>query len=377
MLTFDAVVLGTGGVGSAALYHLARRGVRAIGLDRFPAGHDRGSSHGQSRIIRQAYFEHPDYVPLLHRAYELWRDLQRWQETKLFYQVGLLEVGPADGVVVPGVLEAARQHNLIVDRLTPAESHKRFPALHVPDDCEAVFEEKAGYLLVEQCVQAHLKAAVAAGAEHQTGVDVRYWEFEGDSIRIQTDNAVYSAPKLIVTAGAWAGQLLDDLGIDFRVRRKHLHWYLPRQDVFRAPSCPTFFYELPGHRYYYGFPQIDDRGVKAAEHHGGEEVNDPLLLDTDTDHEERGRVAEFLRTHLPALSDRRAAHAVCMYTMSPDEHFVVDRHPEHPQVAFAAGLSGHGFKFTSVLGQALADLTLDGRTELPIDFLGQSRPGLR
>lgn len=378
MPAYDAIIIGTGGVGSSAAFHLARRGARVLGLDRFPGGHDRGSSHGQSRVIRMAYFEHPHYVPLLRRAYALWFELEERTGEKLFHQVGLLEVGPEDGIVVPGVLRSKREYDLPVDELTPEEVARRFPGFHMPEGCRAVFEQNAGYLLVEQCVLAHLAAAKKSGAEIRTGESVESWTIDGDGVAVKTDMATYHAARLIITAGAWAVQLLCDLNVPFRVLRKHLHWYAATTDDYRPErGAATFFFELPDRGgFFYGFPQLDDRGIKIAEHSGGEAVDDPLAVDRTVDPQDRGRVQSFLRKHMPGVSLQPTDHAVCMYTMTADEHFIIDRHPQHEQVAFAAGLSGHGFKFTTVLGEALADLTLEERSKQPIAFLGCQRKSL-
>jgi len=373
MSTYDVIVLGTGGVGSAAAFHLAQRGAKVLGLDRFPGGHANGSSHGETRIIRKAYFEHSDYVPLLNRAYELWSDLEQRSSEQLYHEVGLIEVGPPDGVVVPGVLASAQQHQLHVEELTKRDVAERFPAFNVPEGSVAVFEPRAGYLLVERCVLAHLAEAAKCGAELRTGESILAWEANGSGVTVRTDKNSYSAEKLVITAGAWAKDLLVELGIKLRVLRKHLHWYACDDACYRADhGCPAFFYETPA-GYFYGFPQIDEQGVKVADHSGGTEISDPLADDKATEPRDVQRVEQFLREHLPSVSTKPQRHAVCYYTMSPDEHFIVDRHPDHANVAFAAGLSGHGFKFTGVLAEVLADLTLNGATEQPIDFLGCSR----
>src|SRR5437868_6972775 len=204
---YDVIVLGSGGVGSAAAYHLAKRGAKVLALDRYPGGHDRGSSHGRTRVIRQAYFEHPDYVPLLLRAYELWRELSERCGKQLYHEIGLLQVGPANGQVVPGVLAAARQHGLQVDHLSAHKTQARFPAFRVPDAWEAVFERKAGYLDVEQCVLSHLDQSQSLGAELHTGVTVVDWRVDDGSVIVQTDAGQFSAARLIVAAGSWAGPL--------------------------------------------------------------------------------------------------------------------------------------------------------------------------
>lgn len=377
MSHYDVIVVGTGGVGSAALFHIAQRGHRVLGLDQFPGGHDRGSSHGQTRIIRQAYFEHPGYVPLLRRAYELWSQLEQQVEQRLYHKVGLIEVGPPGGIMLPGVLESSRRHGLAIERLTPRDVAARYRGFRVPAGYEAVFEQDAGYLLVQRCVLAHLAAAQQHGAELKTDRAVRGWRRDGTNVVVQTDSESWSASRLIITAGAWASQLLSDLKISLRVLRKHLHWYACQSELYRQErGCPVFFYEVE-EGFYYGFPQIDDQGVKVAEHHGGSPIDDPLRVDQSVDVLERARVERFVGAHLNEVSLTPTHHAVCLYTMSPDEHFIVDRHPELEQVAFAAGLSGHGFKFAGVLGEALADLACDGKTSLPIGFLSCERPGLK
>lgn len=374
---FDAIVLGTGGIGSAALYHLARRGARVLGLDRFPGGHDQGSSHGDTRIIRMAYFEHPDYVPLLRRAYELWSELERAADTQLFHQVGLLQAGPEDGEVVPGVLRSAVEHGLEVERYSADELRRKFPGFRAPDNCVGVFERQAGYLLVEKCVLTHLRLATQAGADHQTGHVIQGWSREGDKLVVRTDRGRFETRKLIVTAGPWAARLLADLRLPLRVLRKPLHWMAAREPWYRPEQGGgTFLFELP-HGVFYGFPQIDEHGVKMAEHSGGLEIDDPITASRDVDPTDFARVREFAAQCMPGLASHATRHAVCFYTMTPDGHFVVDRHPHDPDVAFVAGLSGHGFKFASVLGEVTTQLALDGATPLPIEFLSAQRTALK
>ena len=373
-MVYDVIVLGTGGVGSAAAFHAARRGAKVLGIDRFPGGHDRGSSHGQTRIIRQAYFEHPDYVPLLLRAYELWHELEQTAGEKLLHQVGLLQIGPPEGAVVSGVLQAARLHGLNVESLTAEESLRRFPGFRVPESYVGVFEPAAGYLKVERCVLAHLAAAKQHGAEFRFGSAVSWRRAEGKNMVVGTEaGETFPCGKLIITAGAWAPNLLADLKIGLSVRRKHLYWY-PMADAnyHEHRGCPTFLYELP-HGVYYGFPQIDELGVKVAEHSGGTIVRDPLTDPRGLDPADLARVEAFLADQMPGVTRQLGRRSVCFYTMSPDEHFIVDRDPVDEHVFLAAGLSGHGFKFASVLGEALADLALDGATNLPIGFLALGR----
>jgi len=365
---YDCIVVGTGGVGSAALYYLAQRRVHVLGLDRFPPGHDRGSSHGDTRVIRMAYFEHPNYVPLLRRAYELWNQLSSTCRQQLYHQVGLLEVGDPKGEVVPGVLRSAQEHSLEIETFTPSEVAHHFPGFTMPESMTAVFERHAGYLTVEACVLAYISEAQKLGAELSSDETVVSWQASGDGVTVTTKQSTYEAARLIITPGAWASDLLGDVGMQFTVRRKSLFWYESLPVYQAAQGCPVFLYETPA-GIFYGYPQIDTWGLKVAEHTGGQAVSDPLTVDRNINDQDREAVEAFLIHHLPGVSPTLRKHVVCLYTMSPDSHFVVDRHPLSPQVAFVAGLSGHGFKFASVLGEILADLTLDGRTSLPIGFL--------
>lgn len=373
MKSYDAIVLGAGGVGSAALYELARRGSRALAIDRFRPPHDRGSTHGQTRVIRMAYFEHPDYVPLLRESYRLWHALEAETGRQLFHEVGLLEVGPADGCVVPGVMRAAKVHGLEVESLSAPEIERRWPGLHVPDDLVGVFERNAGYLLVEDCVATQLEAAQSLGAELLTDTIVDSWTADGNGIQVRTSAGHFFAAKLIIAAGAWADTQLTGVLPPLEVRRKSLFWFEASGSQYDAANgFPVYLFEVPA-GVFYGFPRLDGLSIKVAEHSGGQPVSDPFSVDRDIDADEHRRVEQFLSDHLPVVSHRVVDHAVCLYMMSPDEHFIVDRHPAHANVVFAAGLSGHGYKFTPALGRALADLVVDGGTALPIEFLSLGR----
>jgi len=374
MNVFDAIVVGAGGVGSATLLRLAKRGVRVLGIDRFGPAHDRGSSHGQTRLIRQAYFEHPDYVPLLLSAYEMWHELERESGQQLLFPTGLIEVGPPDGIVIPGVAASAQQHGLEIERLCPTDVEQRFPQITLPPHCEAVFEPTAGILQVEACVRVQLDQAQNLGAELRFHEPVIGWRADGNGVAVETTNGRYHAAHLIVAAGAWSSVLMESLGLPLRVVRKHLHWFDSDDDRYQLQSgCPAAFFEL-AEGCFYVFPEMDSGpGVKAAEHSGGEEVVDPTNLDRTLDAQDHALVAEFVNRYLPGVSTRSINHSVCMYTLTPDEHFILDFYPEHSQVCFVAGLSGHGFKMAPVLGEALADLTLDGATSHPVGFLGLSR----
>jgi len=386
MRQFDVIVIGAGGFGSSCLYHLAKRGTRVLGLDRFPAGHDRGSSHGDTRMIRQAYLEHPDYVPLVLQAYDLWRELESESGRDLLTICGLLLGGPPEGDVVSGSLAAADLHGLDVETPSRAEAKGRFPGFRVPDGFDLVFEPHGGFLQVEDCVRTHIELAQQHGAEFQSGDAVVGWHSDGKSVHVRTETDEYEAASLIITAGAWAGELLQGNPAEsagngsasriaelLEVRRKTMLWNPVRSDVFNldAGGC-GFLFEMPG-GLFYGFPSLDGQTLKLAEHSGGEVVTDPLHLDRSLRDTDVNPVAGFASEVMPDLDPVPIRHSVCMYTMTPDSHFLVDRHPEHENVWFGAGFSGHGFKFTSVIGKALADLTLDGRTAAPVGFLGARR----
>ncbi|HEV7280158.1 MAG TPA: N-methyl-L-tryptophan oxidase [Pirellulaceae bacterium] len=370
-LKAETIVVGCGGVGSAALYQLARRGVKAIGIDRWEPPHKQGSTHGQTRMIRQAYFEHPDYVPLLLRSYALWETLEAETKQSLLVKSGVLMAGPQGSEILAGVRGSAERHKLTVENLSPSEAMRCYPALAIPEDFEVAFEPAAGYLYVEACVEAHFARAKHVGCTFRFGERVVSWSATPKSVVVQTDRERYEAESLVIAGGSWSASLLADLGLPLRVLRKHLHWFPTDRGEHAAGALPGYFFDLPQGAYY-GFPSVGEEGVKLAEHSGGEEIADPDQVWREIDQAERSRVIAFARQHLPGLGEP-GRHETCLYTMSPDGHFIVDRHPHHPRVAFAAGLSGHGFKLAPALGEALADYAVLGRTSLPTGFLRLKR----
>ena len=375
--TYDCIVLGVGGFGSGALFHAARRSARVLGVEQFGIAHDRGSSHGETRIIRQAYFEHPDYVPLLRRAYELWRELESDSNRRLMHLCGLLLAGPAEGEAISGARLAAEQHGLDIETVDSSAAARRFPGFRIPAEFAIVFEGNAGYLEVENCVRAHVECGLRQGAVLRTEETVHEWTSDGRTVRLRTDRGEYSAGRLIITAGAWADRLLHETGVALSVLRKPVFWHPVTAPVYNvAEDAPTFYCEMP-YGAFYGFPSLDARTVKLAEHSGGDRVNNPHALERTTTAADHQSVRRFVAEVMPGLAPQAARSSICMYTMSPDGHFLVDRHPEYENVVFGAGFSGHGFKFTGVLGEALADLALEGRTDLPVGFLKLDRPGLR
>ncbi len=377
MQTFDVIVLGVGGVGSAALYHLAKRGASVLGIEQFGLAHDRGSSHGQTRLIRQTYFEHPDYVPLVQRAFDGWTALEQLSGAELYRQVGLIQIGPSTGEVIRGVRASAAEHHLPIENLSAQEAMQRFPGLNVSEDWEAVYENRAGYLFVERCVEAHVAAAKACGATLHLDESVCDWSVTSGTVRVETDRGEYQAKRLVIAAGAWSVPLLAELGVRLELRRKPLYWYQTRTDDYCADrGFPGFLFDL-AEGCFYGFPQIDEQGLKVAEHSGGRVITDPATIDRELDSADEARVAGFVQRYLPAATTERTHHAVCMYTMSPDGHFILDLHPQHPEVAFVVGLSGHGFKFAGILGEELARVALDGKVDPRARFLSLQRESLR
>ncbi len=373
MTTYDAIVLGVGGMGSAALFELARRGRRVLGLEQFPPVHDRGSSHGQTRIIRTAYYEHPAYVPLVRRAYERWYDLEQRTGRHLLTECDCLTVGPPGGELVEGVLRSAREHGLSVEGLTAAEVVRRFPAFRLDDSLAGVLEHGAGLLAVEECVRAHIDSAVSLGAEVRAEEPAIEWAAAGDGVEVRTAKGTYRAARLVVTAGAWATKLLAGVGVPLTVMRQVLLWFAPTDlALFRRDRFPIYLVDTPAGPFY-GVPAIDPRGHKAARHYGAPELPTPDGVDRAVHESDEAPLRAFFRAHLPAADGPRTFGQVCLYTLTPNRHFVLDVHPRHPQVAVAAGFSGHGFKFASVVGEILADLAESGRTPHPIDMFRQCR----
>lgn len=374
---YDVIVLGVGGFGSAACYHLARRGVHVLGLEQFPLVHDRGSSHGETRIIRMAYFEHPDYVPLLRRAYELWADLETIAGTSLFRKTRLLISGPPDGEAIPGAIRAAREHNLEIECLTAAEAQRRFPEFRLPEEHQVVLEPDAGLLHVEACVQSHINEARRLGAEIQSEVPVLGWGRNGANLYVDTRVGRFTATRLVMTAGAWTSRVLAAAGLPLSVVRKFVGWYEVEPGAYDVHhGAPTFYIEQPDGAFY-GFPSMDGRTIKFAEHTGHDVIDDPALVDRRLRVDDVVRLDAFRQRVLPRTRPVLDRHSVCLYTLTPDHHFIVDHHPQDDGVIVAAGFSGHGFKFTSVIGEALADLACEGRTNSPIEFLRWNRPALQ
>jgi sarcosine oxidase len=372
-MSVDVIVVGLGGMGSATACELARRGARVLGLEQFTPAHDKGSSHGQTRIIRTAYYEHPDYVPMCRAAFAGWYRLEQEVGRHLLTECKCLSLGTPDSEVVAGVQAAAREHKLSIETLTGSELARAFGMFAVPPGEMAVLEHQAGFLYVEKCVEAHLERALALGAVLHFHESVRYWEARPEGVTVQTTGATYHARHLVITAGPWAGQLLGSLASPLRVMRQVALWFQPgHPEEFRRDHFPIFIAGTPlGH--FYGLPMIDEAGVKIARHYGAPELLSPDEIDGTPHPADEETVRAFVRQYLPGVDGPVSRASVCRYTLSPDRHFVIDRHPEHDNVVLAAGFSGHGFKFAPVVGTILADLALTGRTDWPLGLFRVAR----
>jgi sarcosine oxidase len=376
--SYDVIVVGLGGMGSAAAAHLAGRGVRVLGLERFGPAHALGSSHGGSRIIRQAYFEDPAYVPLLRRSYELFEQLEADSGADLLTITGGLYLGPPDAETVAGSRRAAEEWDLPHEVLDAAEVRRRFPTFDPADDEVGVYEAIAGFVRPEATVTAHLERAAARGAELRFEEPALEWADDGDGVRVTTAAGTYSAQSLVICPGAWAPQLLADLEVPLTVERQVMYWFQPDGGVrpFEPDRHPIWIHGSDD-RQLYGFPAIDgpSGGVKAAFFRRGV-VCSPETIDREVRPEEAETIAAHLRTFLPTMPDRLLTAVACMYTTTPDQHFVIATHPRHERVTVACGFSGHGFKFVPVVGEILADLALTGATDHPIGLFDPRRPAL-
>jgi sarcosine oxidase len=362
MTTTDAVVIGLGAMGSAALASLARRGCRAVGIERFEPGHDRGSSHGATRIIRQGYFEHPSYVPLVRAAYPLWRELAAEAGEPLIDTTGIVEVGAADCELVTGTLAASRQHGLAHDVLDAGALRRRFPLFDGPDHYVAVFQPDGGFLRAEPAIRVLLARARAAGAELRTGETVRAIEPHGEGVRVVTTSGTIDAGCAVVAAGPWVKTLLPSLPVAIRVTRQVLAWFAPRDPgLFAKDRFPVFLLQNADGMFY-GFPDDGTGSVKIAKHHHADETVDPDRCDRVVSAADEAMIRSCLAAHLPAANGPRVAATTCLYTMAPDGDFILDRMPGNDRTIVASPCSGHGFKFAPVIGEIIADLATRGAT---------------
>ena len=374
---YDAVVLGLGGMGSAALAHLAARGKRVLGIERFERAHERGSSAGRSRIIRMAYYEDPAYVPLLRRAYELWRELERQSGMTLLDLYGVLMVGGFESSVLRGARLSERMHDIALEELDRADILRRYPTLLVGSSECGILEPQAGAVFPEAAIAAHLRVARGHGATIRYETRAVAYEPRAAGIRVGLDDgSTVDAERLVICAGPWLSELAAELNLPLRVQRNVQLWFHPATADYGRQRFPAFFVDRPEWPApLYGCPDGGD-GVKAAFHAYGE-TTVPDDLDRTVRPDDVACVEEALDAWMPGAAGEYAAGKACMYTLTPDEHFIIDAHPGDARVVIAGGFSGHGYKFCPVVGEIIADLVSDGTTPHPVDFLRIGRLGRR
>ena len=361
MSHFDVVVCGLGVTGSAALYALARRGLRVLGIERFAPGHDRGSSHGETRVIRLGYFEHPSYVPLVRDAYARWREIEKAAAAPLLEATGTLEIGPPASTLVNGTLKSIREHDLPCELLAADELMRRFPAFRIPANYVGVLQPEGGYLRVEASVAALVELAQTHGAETRFGETIGKIALNAGGVLIATDRVPLEAGAAIVTAGAWVKTLLPQLPAPLRVTRQAMAWFEPLEpSLFSAGRLPVFLIESR-HGIHYGFPP-QAGAIKVAKHHHADQNVDPETYDRTVNTEDEALIRAALAEHLPAANGRLIRAKTCLYTRTPDDDFIIDRLPEAPQIVVASPCSGHGFKFAPAIAEVLADLVTKGPT---------------
>jgi sarcosine oxidase len=370
---FDAIVIGIGGMGSAALYHLAKRGLKVLGIEQFDIPHDMGSSHGLTRIIRLAYYEDPSYVPLLYRTYELWDELERASGQKLFYQTGSIDAGPEDSEVFAGSLKSCLEHGLEHTVLTGQEMNTRFPGYNFPSETMAVFQPQGGLLVPERCIEAHASIAQKHGAELHTGERVQGWDILADQrVQVTTDLGRYVANKLVICSGAWAYKLIPQLTEKSVPERQVLIWLETKQPhLFTPERFPVWNARVEEGRYY-GFPEFNPSGttpgMKYGRWHHRDEIVDPDAIDRNVYPEDEQVLRAFGERYFPDGAGKTLDMKVCMFTNTRDEHWILDTLADAPQVSIAAGFSGHGFKMASVIGEIMADLAQHGTTRHDISL---------
>ena len=375
---FDVAIIGLGTMGSFAAVELARRGLSVVGFDQFTPPHGRGSHSGSTRVYRIAYPEGTGYVQLAQRAGELWDQAAEQLGTQLLHRTGMLNMGIPGQRFIQEIEESASTNRLPIERLSANEVHRRYPAFEIGEDYVGLFDAQAGWIDVDASITASLAQAQALGVECVFDQPVQGWDASASEVRVHLQNGTITAANLVVTAGAWTGNLLRDLHLPLAVKRKVIAWFDPlAPELFAADRIPVFTF---AENAVYGFPGFPGQGVKMAEHAGGSylphadsPVSPPGPADLDPIAAIAAKYMPKLAGSYPAARSRLLRSATCLYTVTPDEDFIVDHHPEFDNVVFAAGFSGHGFKFAPLIAVALADLVQQGKTSLPIGFLSLGR----
>lgn len=371
---YDTIVVGVGGMGSATAYHLAERGRDVLGLERYDIPHTMGSSHGITRIIRRAYYEHPSYIPLVERAYELWDDLADATGREVIRRTGSIDAGPADNQVFAGSKRSCEEHDIPHEVLTGAEVNERFPGYGLPEEYRAVYQADGGFVVPEQAIIAHTERAQANGAEIRAREAVHDWaETVDGGVRVTTDAGTYIADTLVLAAGAWNYKLVDELDGLAVPERQVLGWFQPDEPAhFEPDAFPVWNLSVPEGRFY-GLPIYDVPGVKLGKYHHREEDVDPDDWNREPEPADEALLRDVTGKYFPGSDGPAMRLATCMFTNSPDEHFILDTLPDNENVVVGAGFSGHGFKFASAIGEVLADLATDGETDHDVDMFSLDR----
>ncbi len=380
-IIYDVIVLGVGSMGSSTCYHLAKQGVKVLGLEQFDIPHEFGSHAGQTRLIRKAYFEHPDYVPLLERAYQNWKKLEDITGTHLYFKTGLLYFGKPGHELMKGIHTSADKYNIELDILSGKHMDQKYPQLNIPDDYEKLLEPDAGFLTPEKAVLLYSEQALKHGAVIKTNVKVLNWSKTPEGIKVETSAGDYFSKKIIITAGPWAGKMIPGLAPTLQVTRQIVAWVIPKNpSLFEFDKFPCWMIiddAKPG--IFYGFPVLPaDKfdgpiGFKLAHHYPGV-VTDPDNVNREPTADEEANLVEMLNRFFPDGYKNTLVMKTCLYTNTPDENFILDFLPDYEKdVIVAAGFSGHGFKFASVVGEIMSDLAIKGHSSLPIEFLNAKR----
>lgn len=370
---YDAIVLGVGGIGSAAVAHLAARGVDVLGLERYDVPHGYGSSHGYTRAFRLGSPDHPAYVSLARRALVLWDDLEDDSDRKLLYRTGSIDAGPADGAVLEGVTRACEAHDLEYERLSSSTLSDRYPAYRLPEGYEAIYQPEAGFLVPEACTVAHVERAHREGATIRARERVVDWSSTADGVRVETDYGAYEADGLVITAGAWTSRFVDALEGVAVPERQVVGWFQPDEpETFQPENFPVWTLETPDGRFY-GAPIHGVPGVKLGRYHHREETVDPDAFEREPTQADERLLRGSLEEYFPSASGPTMRMETCLFTNTPDGHFVIDTLPDDPRVAVGAGFSGRGFAFAPVVGEVLADLVLEGETDHDVDRFSLDR----
>ena len=367
------IVVGVGGMGSAAVYQLAKRGLRVLGLEQFRIPHEMGSSHGLTRIIRLAFHEGPEYVPLGRRSYELWRELQERTGDQVLHITGSVHAGAPDSAAFRATLQACVDQGVPHEVLTSRELSARYPGYGLPNEMMAVTQAEGGFLAPERCIEGHVAVARQLGADVREEERVLSWEAVSGGVRVRTERGTWEAGALVLTAGAWAGRVLPHIAGLAVPERQVVAWFEPADPMLFQPSrFPVFIVTLDDEEYY-GFPAFGVPGFKVGKFHHVGEIADPDALDRSQRPEDEEMLRSFTARCFPMAAGRLLKVNACMFTNSPDSNFIIGKHPEYPQVSFAAGFSGHGFKFCSVVGEIMADLAQHGETSHDIALFNPAR----